>query len=53
MTSLINDFIKIARDYSDLLEDTDWRVRELSSYVPVNFKLDFTYSELLEDTEWA
>tara|TARA_Y100001968_G_scaffold81819_1_gene72907 strand:- start:51 stop:212 length:162 start_codon:yes stop_codon:yes gene_type:complete len=52
MTSLVNEFMQIAQNYSDLLEDTEWRAANLLSYIPVGPNQDSSYSDLLEDTDW-
>ena len=52
MTSLIQEFLQVAQDYSDLLEDSEWGLDQRKPFVPIGYK-SIGYSDLLEDTEWA
>ena len=52
MNSLANEFMKIAQNYSDFLEGTDWGLEGSSAFVPLVPDKGLVYSDLLEDTEW-
>tara|TARA_Y100001968_G_scaffold54418_1_gene45652 strand:+ start:442 stop:591 length:150 start_codon:yes stop_codon:yes gene_type:complete len=49
MHPFTREFIQLTKlnEYSDLLEDTDWAIRNLK------YVISPLYSDLLEDTEWA
>ena len=49
MHPFTREFFQLSKtyEYSDLLEDTDWRLPRINSLVAP------FYSELLEDTEWC
>ena len=52
MTSLVNEFMQIAQNYSDFLEGTDWDDHNRNSFVPSSSVKSMVYSDLLEDTDW-
>tara|TARA_Y100001968_G_C19363659_1_gene721229 strand:- start:135 stop:293 length:159 start_codon:yes stop_codon:yes gene_type:complete len=52
MKSLVNEFFKIAQNYSDLLEDTEWGDTHRDSFVSLS-PSSLAYSDLLEDSEWG
>ena len=52
MTSLVNEFMQIAQNYSDLLEGTDWDSEQKKAFVPTLAANSHFYSDLLEDTDW-
>jgi len=52
MPSLVNEFFKIAQNYSDLLEDTEWGESHRSTFESL-VSSGLGYSDLLEDTDWA
>ncbi len=52
MSSLTNEFMQLAQNYSDFLEGTDWGSEASKIFVASSSVMDLAYSELLEDTDW-